>query len=92
MLKTAREKLWLKRFKISNRVGCALEITHLQYANDTLIFCDANKEQLRMLRVIFILFEAISGFHINWNKTFLYPVNVVPDLSSLARTLWWKNW
>ncbi|WMV59186.1 hypothetical protein MTR67_052571 [Solanum verrucosum] len=87
MLKTARENLWLKGFKISNRVGCELEITHLQYADDTLIFCDANKEQLRMLRVIFILFEAVSGLHINWNKSFLYPVNVVPDLSSLARTL-----
>ncbi|KAK6796557.1 hypothetical protein RDI58_004258 [Solanum bulbocastanum] len=87
MLKTARENLWLKGFKISNRVGCELEITHLQYADDTLIFCDANKEQLRMLRVIFILFEAVSGLHINWNKSFLYPVNVVPDLSSLAGTL-----
>ncbi|WMV31952.1 hypothetical protein MTR67_025337 [Solanum verrucosum] len=87
MLKTARENLWLKGFKISNRVGCELEITHLQYADDTLIFCDANKEQLRMLRVIFILFEAVSGLHINWNKSFLFPVNVVPDLSSLARTL-----
>ena len=37
--------------------------------------------------MIFILFEAISGIHINWNKSFLYPINVVPDLSSLARTL-----
>lgn len=50
-------------------------------------FCDANREQLRILRVIFILFEAISGLHINWNKSFLYPVNVVSDLPSLAGTL-----
>ena len=40
-----------------------------------------------MLSLIFILFESISGLHINWNKSFLYPFNVVPDLSSLARTL-----
>ncbi|WMV29912.1 hypothetical protein MTR67_023297 [Solanum verrucosum] len=30
---------------------------------------------------------AISRLHINWNKSFLYPVNEVPDLSSLARIL-----
>ncbi|WMV33017.1 hypothetical protein MTR67_026402 [Solanum verrucosum] len=36
-----------------------------------------------ILRVIFVLFEAISGLHINWNKSFLYPVNEVA-LTSLA--------
>jgi len=56
----------------------------------TLVFCDvcdANRNQLKILRVIFVLFEAISGLHINWNKSFLNPVNEVPDLPSLARIL-----
>ncbi|WMV13680.1 hypothetical protein MTR67_007065 [Solanum verrucosum] len=49
--------------------------------------CDANRNQLKILRVIFVLFEAISGLHINWNKSFLYTVNEVPDLPSQARIL-----
>ena len=87
MLKIAQEKLWLRGFRVSNRVGCDTEITHLQYVDDTLVFFDANRNQLMVLRVIFVLFEAISGLHINWEKSFLYPVNEVTNLISLAGTL-----
>lgn len=41
------------------------EVTHLQYADDTLVFCETNEEQVLILRVIFIIFEAASGLHIN---------------------------
>lgn len=45
-----------------------VEITHLQYADDTLIFCEAVEEHMKVLRVILLLFEAISGLHVNWRK------------------------
>lgn len=61
--------------------------THLQYVDDTLVICDAESEQLKHLRVIFVLFEAISGLHINWEKSFIYPVNEVPQISLLANIL-----
>ncbi|XP_049394869.1 uncharacterized protein LOC125859208 [Solanum stenotomum] len=86
MLKIVQEKLSLRGFRVSSRVGAELEITHLQYADDTLVFCDANKNQLKILRVIFVIFEAISGLHINWNKSFLYPVK------SLIYPLWLGFW
>lgn len=42
--------------------GCSsLEVTHLQYVDDTLIFCDAKEEQLKFLRVILVLLEGILG-------------------------------
>lgn len=87
ILKIAQEKLWLRGFRVSNKVGFNMEITHLQYADDTLVFCDANRNQLVTLRVVFLLFEAISRLHINWEKRFLYPVNEVTSLTSLAVTL-----
>lgn len=59
--------------------GENLEITHLQYADDTLIMCEAKEEQLKILRVILVLFEGISGLHINWRKSFLYPINEVQN-------------
>lgn len=46
-----------------------LNISHLQYADVTLAFCGAEKEQLKHLRIIFILIEAVSGLHINWGKS-----------------------
>lgn len=87
MLKIAQGNSWLKGFRASNREDSVLEITHLQYAKNTLIFCEANRNQLMIIRVIFVLLEAISGLHINWNKSFLYPVNEVPNLGPLAGTL-----
>lgn len=28
--------------------------------------------------------EAVSGLHINWGKSFVYPVNEIPDINRLA--------
>lgn len=55
---------WLRGFDVA-RNGGNLEITHLQYADDTLILCDADEDQLKILRVVLVLFEGISGLHIN---------------------------
>lgn len=52
----------------------SLGVTHLQYAEDTLIFCGAEEEPLRHLRVILVLFEGIFGLHINWRKSSFIPL------------------
>lgn len=56
MLKTAHTKGWIRGFNVANEGNQRLEVTHLQYADDTLIFCDAEESQLKILRVILILF------------------------------------
>ncbi|WMV37015.1 hypothetical protein MTR67_030400 [Solanum verrucosum] len=83
MLKTANTNGWLRGFDVANDGKESLEVTHLQYADDTLIFCGAEEEQLRYLRVILVLFEGISGLHINWRKSFLYPINEVHNMEAL---------
>ncbi|KAG5614537.1 hypothetical protein H5410_014361 [Solanum commersonii] len=55
--------------------------------NDTLIFCDAEEEQLKYLRVILVLFEGISGLHINWRKSVMYPINEVNIMRGLTSIL-----
>lgn len=34
-----------------------------------------------------MLFEGISGLHINWRKSCLYPINEVPDMAQLSTIL-----
>nr|XP_016438289.1 PREDICTED: uncharacterized protein LOC107764248 [Nicotiana tabacum] len=85
--RTAKANNMIRGFRVNFRESDHLEITHLQYADDTLVFCDASRDQMLLLRVVFILFEAISGLHINWNKSFIYPVNEVMDIHSLVRIL-----
>jgi hypothetical protein len=43
----------------------AMEVSHLLYADDTLLFCEPKVEQLRNLRCLLLCFEAISGLKIN---------------------------
>lgn len=64
----------------------SLHISHLQYVDDTLILRDADINQLKFLRTILKLFEATSSVHINWGS-FIYPVNEVPGIDSLANIL-----
>ena len=49
-----------------------VSISHLQYADDTLVFCDAESEHDCI---------SIGG------KSFIYPVNEVPQISLLANIL-----
>ncbi|KAF3647470.1 hypothetical protein FXO38_18639 [Capsicum annuum] len=87
MMKTAQSNSWIIDFRVDSRAVNNLEITHLQYVDDTLVFCGADKGQIRFLRVIFILFELLSRLHINWNKSFLYPVNEVLDIHNVSNIL-----
>lgn len=52
-----------------------------------LSFCEAMTGQMLILRVIFIIFEAVSELHINCGKSFIYPVNEVAQVESLAGVL-----
>ncbi|XP_047260794.1 uncharacterized protein LOC124894084, partial [Capsicum annuum] len=86
MIQTAKERAWIRGFQVGTR-AINLEITHLQYADDTLVFCEAEKDQMLFLRVIFIIFEAVFDLHINWGKSFIYPINEVVEVDNLAAIL-----
>ncbi|WMV45337.1 hypothetical protein MTR67_038722 [Solanum verrucosum] len=87
MIKAANLRGWIRGFDVAREGTERLEVTHLQYADDTLIFCDAEEQQLKYLRVILVIFEGISGLHINWRKSMMYPINEVHNMSCLASIL-----
>ena len=68
MIRVTNQKDWIKGFNISNQSGLNLQISHLLYADDTLIFCDAKTEQVSNIRVVLVIFEAISGLAVNWGE------------------------
>lgn len=41
-------------------------ISHLQFIDDTLIFCDANEDQVKNVKVIFLCYAAVSGLKVNY--------------------------
>jgi hypothetical protein len=55
-------------------MGTGVDIFHLLFANDTLIFYGANPNHLCNLQCLFLLFEAESGLKTNLAKSELVPV------------------
>jgi hypothetical protein len=68
-----------------------LEVSHLLFADDTLIFCEADPDHLFHLRSVLIWFEATSGLRINLGKSELVPVGEVPCIEELADILGCKT-
>lgn len=56
----------------------------MQFADDTIIFCDAEEMQLGFLRYILCCFEAVSDLKINLANSELFQVGGVPNIEDLA--------
>lgn len=65
-----------------------LKISHLQYADDTIIFCPPNLEFLQNVKKTLILFHLASGLQVNFSKSSIMGINV-PDhlLDTMAENL-----
>lgn len=85
MFQKAKERGFLKGFNATTGENSGTEITHLLYADDSLVFCNADINQVKYLRTILVIFEAVSGQCVNWNKSVLFPVNKVDNIQVLAR-------
>ncbi|GAU48696.1 hypothetical protein TSUD_186890 [Trifolium subterraneum] len=54
----------------------SVHVSHLQFADDTLLVGIKSWVNVRALKAVLILFEAISGLKVNFNKSMLFGVNV----------------
>ena len=53
-----------------------VKLTHLQFADDTLIIGKKSWLNVRSMRAVLLLFEEISGLKVNFNKSMLTGVNI----------------
>ena len=71
-------------FNLKGRTGEEVQVTHLLFADDTLVFCKDSREQLVYLNWILMWFEALSGLKINLSKSALLLVGSVENPKGLA--------
>ena len=64
-----------------------LEVSHLLYADDILLFCKDNPNQLACLRWILMWFEALSGLKINLSKSEIFPIGGRENIEVLTAEL-----
>ncbi|PNX58857.1 cytochrome p450 [Trifolium pratense] len=53
-------------------------VSHLQFADDTLLMETKSWANVRALRAVLVLFESMSGLQVNFHKSMLVGVNI-PD-------------
>jgi len=60
------------------RVGAAnsVVLSHLQFADDTLLLGTKSWGNVRTLRATLLIFEAMSGLRVNFNKSLLVGINI----------------
>jgi len=59
----------------------------LLFADDILVFCEANPDHLRFLRVLLVCFEVVFGLKVNLAKSLLVLVGNVNNVAELASIL-----
>ena len=92
LLSHARNEGFISGFRVGGRGREGLFMSHLLFADDTLIFCDAEADQLQYLSWTFMWFEAISGLKVNLSKTEAFPMGEGIPMEILASVLGCKIW
>nr|XP_025628468.1 uncharacterized protein LOC112721637 [Arachis hypogaea] len=59
-----------------------IELSHLQFADDTILFCPPEEGTVRNYKRLLRCFELMSGLSINFEKSNLIPVNCSQELVS----------
>jgi hypothetical protein len=66
-----------------NRVN----VSHLLFADDTLVFCGANESQIRHVGALLVCFEVVAGLKVNLSKFALVPIGSRGEVDQLAGVL-----
>lgn len=87
MFQVTEEAGLIRGFLAGALRGTEVRISHLLFADDTIVFCDAAPAQVLHNRKVLSCFEAVTGLCVNLSKSEMVPVGVVNDMSSLASIL-----
>ena len=73
LLSRAQDLELIKGVKVgSNRVV----LSHLQFADDSILFCEVEVEEVRTVKRVLRCFEILSGLRINYHKSVVCGVGV----------------
>jgi hypothetical protein len=78
MLSKAMFGGYLSGFRVDLQNGAPLEISHLLFADDTLIICNPDQDEIYNLAHIHLCFESISSLKLSLRKSEVVAVGEVP--------------
>ena len=74
-------------FRADGRRGRGECVSYLLFADDTILFCDAEVEQVLHVRLLLLCFQAVTGLKVNVAKSEMVPIGEVNNVHVLAKIL-----
>ena len=68
-----------------NSIG--VRISHLLFADDTILFCNASRDQLLSIILALSCFQAFTSLKVNVGKSEIVPIKEVGNIGALANIL-----
>lgn len=84
MIERVLEQNIIKGTKVGNN---GVLILHLQFADDTIIFCNNDEVEMSNIKRTRRCFQVVSGLKINYSKSSLSEVNMQHEVVSLAQIM-----
>jgi hypothetical protein len=87
MVKASIDHSLFSGFSVGTSGREQVHISHLLFADDTLVFCGASRDQVQAIGNLLTCFELVSGLKVNLAKSILLPVGEVSNIGQLAEVL-----
>jgi hypothetical protein len=87
MIKAMIDHNLISGFVMGARGSEQVLVSHLLFADDTLVFCGASLDQVQALGDFLVCFELVSGLKVNLAKSVVVSVGVVDNVGALAKVL-----
>ena len=87
MMKRVEGAGLLHGFRADGRQGGGECVSHLLFADDTILFCDADMEQILHVRMLLLCFQVVTGLKVNGLKSEMVPIGEVHNVHALVEIL-----
>ena len=92
LIRRAADGGFISGCRFRGRGRMEINVSHLLFVDDTIIFCETRKENLTFLSWILAWFEVVSGLRINLAKSKLVPVGEVEEIEEMVVELGCRGW
>ena len=77
----------LRDFRADGSRGKGVCVLHLLFVDDTILFCDADEEQILHVWMLLLYFHAVTDLKVNTLKSEMVPIRELPNVHVLAEIL-----